>query len=90
MCQAPARLVGLDRRKGALRRGFDADLILWDPDRELAVDGAALQHRSPLTPYHGERLFGVVRTTVLGGRVIYDAARGGHQGRPGGRMLRRG
>lgn len=89
MCQAPARLVGLDRRKGALRRGFDADLVVWDPDAELVVDGATLQHRSPLTPYHGERLFGAVRTTVLGGRVIYDAGAGGHQGRPSGRMLRR-
>lgn len=87
MCRAPAALVGL-ASKGAIGRGYDADLVIWDPDATFQVDGAALQHRSPLTPYHGETLHGVVDTTVVGGRIAYR--RGRHAEQPGGRLLLRG
>jgi allantoinase len=87
MCRAPAGLVGLDRAKGAIGRGFDADLVVWDPDARFQVVGTALQHRSPLTPYDGEALFGAVRTTIVGGRVVYDGGR--HADTPTGRLLLR-
>ncbi len=86
MCRAPAELVGLPH-KGAIARGNDADLAIWDPDARFEVRGAALEHRSPLTPYDGESLFGVVDTTIVGGRVVYR--RGVHAGRPTGRFLLR-
>lgn len=86
MCRAPAALVGLPR-KGAIARGNDADLAIWDPDARFEVRGAALQHRSPLTPYDGETLFGVVDTTIVGGQVVYR--RGAHAERPTGRLLLR-
>ena len=74
MCRAPADLVGL-RQKGAIARGFDADLAIWDPDAAFRVDGAALEHASPLTPYDGETLCGVVDTTIVGGRIVYQKGR---------------
>jgi allantoinase len=86
MCRAPAELVGL-RRKGAIARGNDADLAIWDPDARFEVRGAALEHRSPLTPYDGEELFGVVDTTIVGGQVVYQ--RGAHAAHPTGRFLLR-
>src|SRR4029453_2153402 len=51
MSERPAHLCGLDHRKGAIRLGFDADLVLFDPDAEMTVDGAVLQQRHKLTPY---------------------------------------
>ena len=67
---APARLVGLDEHKGALAAGFDADLVVFDPDNEWTVRGAELEHRHPLTAYEGMRFCGrVVRTYVAGQRV---------------------
>ena len=86
MCRGPAALVGL-AGKGAIARGFDADLTIWDPDARFQVDGAGLQHRSPLTPYHGETLYGAVDTTMVGGEIAYQ--RGQHAARPGGRFLLR-
>jgi allantoinase len=86
MCRGPAALVGLDR-KGALARGFDADLTIWDPDARFEVDGGALEHRSPLTPYHGETLYGVVDTTIVGGEIAYQ--NGQHAARAGGQFLLR-
>jgi allantoinase len=87
MCRAPAALVRLER-KGTIARGFDADLTIWDPDAGFQVDGASLQHKSPLTPYHGETLVGVVDTTIVGGETVYRNGR--HAERASGHFLLRG
>ncbi len=73
---ATARLAGLQARKGRLAPGFDADLVLWDDRASFTVDPGALKHRHPLTPYAGRTLKGVVKTTLIGGQVAYDAATG--------------
>jgi allantoinase len=87
LAAAPARLAGLGRAKGQLAVGRDADLVIWDSDGETVVNPAALYHRHPTTPYAGMRLRGVVRTTILRGRVIFrdDEC----VGPPSGRLLRR-
>src|SRR5439155_24414628 len=63
MSAAPAALAGLSGRKGQIATGHDADVTIWDPDAEWAVDAECLQQRHKLTPYAGRRLQGVVRTT---------------------------
>jgi allantoinase len=75
MSRAPAALAGLTDRKGAIRAGLDADLVVFDPEAEFTVDGARLEHRHPLTPYQGRRLAGVVRQTFLRGELVYDGGR---------------
>jgi allantoinase len=71
LCAAPARLAGLDRRKGSIEPGKDADLVLWDPDAEFVVDEAALRQRHKRTPYAGLRLRGRVHETWSRGRLVY-------------------
>jgi allantoinase len=72
MCRGPARLAGLEKRKGAIAAGRDADLVIWNPDAKFRVDPARLHHRHKLTPYAGRELFGVVATTFLRGRKVFD------------------
>jgi allantoinase len=72
MSEQPAKLAGLQHRKGAIREGNDADLVVFDPDAEFRVDAARLQHRLPITPYHGESLRGVVQMTFVRGEKVYD------------------
>ena len=72
LCSAPAKLVGLERRKGAIAIGCDADLVIWNPAKQFKVEGNALHHRHKLTPYQGRTLNGVVEKTFLRGRKIYD------------------
>jgi allantoinase len=71
MASAPARLVGLERHKGHVASGRDADLVVWDPAASVVVEPTLLQQRHPLTPYAGRRLRGVVRATYLRGRLAY-------------------
>jgi allantoinase len=72
MCSGPARLAGLEKRKGAITAGFDADLVIWNPDAKFRIEPTRLHHRHKLTPYAGRELFGVVETTFLRGRKIFD------------------
>jgi allantoinase len=71
---APAALAGLADRKGRIAAGYDADLVVWDPDAEMTVDPTGLQQRHKLTPYAGRTLRGVVRATYLRGRRVWDGA----------------
>jgi allantoinase len=71
MCAAPARLAGLDGRKGTIAPAMDADLVVWNPDETFVVDEAALRQRHKRTPYHGRQLRGRVTATYARGRVVY-------------------
>ncbi|MFO7299010.1 MAG: allantoinase AllB [Actinomycetes bacterium] len=72
LAAAPARLAGVDDRKGSIRVGADADLVVWDPDAAFAVDSTALHHRHPVCPYEGMTLRGVVVATLLAGVPVYS------------------
>jgi allantoinase len=85
LAAAPARLVGLAERKGALRVGCDADIVIFRPEAPLRVAPEMLHHRHKLTPYAGHVLRGVVETTFLRGVKIYE--RGEFTGEPAGALL---
>ncbi len=72
MSVGPARLARLDERKGALAVGYDADIVVWDPNASFIVDPTRLEHRHHLTPYAGRELFGVIQATYVGGRQVYS------------------
>ena len=75
MSAAPASLAGLGEHKGRIAEGFDADLVVWDPDGKFVVDPARLQQRHKLTPYAGRSLYGTVLTTFVRGERVWDKSR---------------
>jgi allantoinase len=87
MCEGPARLAGLQRRKGKLAPGFDADLCIFAPDESFTVTRDSLKHKHKLSPYLGATLRGVVKATYLRGSLIYDGA--GFPGAPRGQEILR-
>jgi len=82
-----ARLYGLYPRKGTIAVGSDADLALWDPQREVTITNDRLHHAVDYTPYEGMRVTGWPVTTIARGEVVWDA--GEILAEPGrGRLLR--
>ena len=87
MSAQPAKLAGMEGRKGAIAAGCDADLVVFDPDAEFTLTTEDLQYRHLVSPYLGERLHGRVQTSFLRGTAVFEAR--SFPNPPGGRELRR-
>ena len=70
MSTAPARILGIPA--GTLQVGANADVVLFDPQREWVVDPEKLHGKSKNTPFKGMKLKGKVALTIFRGRIVYD------------------
>jgi dihydropyrimidinase len=84
-----ARMYGFADRKGDIAIGLDADLAIWDTERETTITAAALHDKVGYTPYEGRRIRGWPTTVLSRGRpVVVDGTL--HAERGSGRFLARG
>jgi dihydropyrimidinase len=65
-----AKLYGLFPRKGTIAVGSDADLALWDPEREVTISTEKLHDNVGYSPYEGRTVRGWPVTVVSRGRVV--------------------
>ncbi len=72
MANAPAKLAGLDNRKGKLEVGYDADIVIFQPEKEFKVVPEIIEFKNKITPYSGMNLRGVVEATYLRGAKVYE------------------
>lgn len=68
----PAAFLQVSDRKGALKVGYDADLVLWDPEYEEKVTSGDILFRHKVSPYIGETLSGSIRQTYVNGKLVYN------------------
>jgi len=68
----PADLFGLGGIKGKLKKGFDGDLVLVDPDAVRTVTPQMIRSRAARSPFEGVRLRGWPLLTVLRGEIIAE------------------
>lgn len=88
LAENPARMFGLAPRKGAIRPGADADLLIWDPDGEGAIHVADHRGIAGWTLYEDFKTHGRPWMTLLRGEVLLD--RGQLKQKPGfGQFLHR-
>jgi len=86
LSEAPARYFGLFPGKGSLIPGTDADIVLFDPEKEYVLENENRHTKAGYTPYAGTKLKGMPVLTMLRGEVI--ARNGQFTGRRGfGRFL---
>jgi dihydropyrimidinase len=84
----PARIFGLWPRKGTIAVGSDADLVIWDPERETRLSVETLHMRVDYNPYEGRVVRGGPVVVMSRGDVIVD--HGEWKGRSGrGQFLKR-
>ena len=87
LSENPARIFGLYPRKGVLREGSDADLVLFDPRRVQRIGHRTQHSGAPYTLYEGRRCVGMVMLTMQRGKILVED--GEMMGRPGqGKFLR--
>ncbi len=67
-----ARMYGLAHCKGDIAVGLDADLALWNPEREVTVSTAMLHDNVGYTPYEGKQLRGWPELVMSRGRVVVE------------------
>ena len=65
-----ARIYGLDRTKGAIAPGFDADIVLWDANRKVTIRQEIMHHGADYTPWEGYEVTGWPQATILRGEVV--------------------
>lgn len=83
----PSRRFGV-LEKGDIAIGYDADLVLLDPNETFVVRAAESESQQGYTPFEGMELTGRVKSTFLRGNLIYH--NGQVLGSPTGRYLKRG
>ena len=75
-----ARAFGMYPRKGTLRKGADADITIFDPNRARTISWRNNNQHCDNSPYEGFEVAGSVRDVILGGEHVVQ----------GGRLLLRG
>jgi len=82
LCEKPALLPRLKTRGkaclpvGKIAKGYDADMVAWNPDEKFVVKENMIYHRHKITPYLNEELYGVVEQTWLSGEKVFDRRKG--------------
>jgi dihydroorotase len=61
--------------RGYIREGYHADLVLVDPDRATTVRAEDLIYKCGWSPLEGYEFRSAIRTTLVNGRVVWDAGR---------------
>jgi dihydropyrimidinase len=84
----PAKIFGLYPGKGTIAPGSDADIVVWDPEREMTWSAATHHMHVDYNPYEGRVVRGVPELVLSRGRPVIE--RGKFVGRAGaGRFLKR-
>ena len=69
-CTAPAQSFGIYPQKGNLSVGADADLVIFDPEKEVTISNSRLHENVDYSPYEGMKLHGYPEITISRGNVI--------------------
>lgn len=72
MSNNTALFAGLQNSKGKIQKGFDADLLIFNPEKKFIVEENLLFHKHKVSPYIGKELFGTIEATYLKGKRIFE------------------
>ena len=76
-----SKLFGLYPKKGLIRVGSDADIVIWDPAMKKAIKDEDMFSNAKYSTYAGWMVTGWPKTTIRRGDVVFD--NGKIVGKPG-------
>jgi allantoinase len=71
LSENPAKFLGLSQ-KGSIKVNFDADFVVWEPEKSVEIKTENIQHRHKITPYLGLILRGPIFQTYVSGELVFD------------------
>lgn len=71
----PAKFIGLDHQKGFIKKGYNADLTIWDDNESFTITKESVAHRHKESPYVGEKLKGKVHHCMVNGKFVVQNAK---------------
>jgi dihydropyrimidinase len=88
---APAKIFGMYGRKGCVAVGADADLVVWDPEKEFVLGKDTLHMRVDYSPFEGRRVVGAPSAVLSRGELVVQDDQWVAKKKQGrGQFLRRG
>lgn len=85
---APAKIFGLFPKKGTIAVGSDADILVWDGDKEHVLSQQTLHMRVDYSPFEGRVVRGAPTHVLSRGKVVVE--NGNFLGKAGsGQFLKR-
>lgn len=67
-----AKIYGLWPKKGAIEVNFDADIVIWDPNKKKKISQKNLHHGADYTPWEGFEITGWPITTISRGNIVFS------------------
>lgn len=75
MSYNPAKILGIDDKRGRIEEGMVADVVIFDPSEEVVIDAGKFRSKATNTPFDGKLVKGRVNCTILGGNVVFDSCK---------------
>lgn len=75
MSYNPAKILGIDDKRGRIEEGMVADVVIFDPLEEVVIDAGKFRSKATNTPFDGKLVKGRVNCTILGGNVVFDSCK---------------
>ena len=69
---APAKIFGMYGKKGTLAPGADADVVVWDPEREKMLGKDTLHMKADYSPFEGRKVPGSPSHVLSRGELIVE------------------
>jgi len=71
-CTAPARIFGMEKLKGAIKEGLDADILLWDSNKNYTISAATQHMATDYSMFEGWTVKGNAAKVFSRGELVVD------------------